>query len=129
MPLKPFSEHDAKGNGILQGLDKFDGDVYIDHMSITDEDDSIVVLLTDRRILNLHQRKFWHSWEVRWSCLYEDVVGFPLLTENGLVIKEQSSKDHSTSLPSLPTHDIVSSNRVELETLKTKIDSNIRHFR
>ena len=49
-------------------------------------------LVIFRRILNLHQRKFWHSWEVRWSCLYEDVVGFPLLTENALVIKEQSSK-------------------------------------
>ena len=42
--------------------------------------------------MNLHQSMFWHSWKVRWSCLYEDVVGFPLLTENALVIKEKSSK-------------------------------------
>jgi len=129
MPLKPFSEHDAEGNGILKSLDKLD-DVYVDHMGITEEDSSEVVLWTDRRILNLYQRKFWHGWSVKWNCLYENIAGFPFLTTNALVIKEESTKDHgSISDLTASTHEVVSSNKSELETLKSKIDNAIRHYR
>ena len=45
-----------------------------------------------RRIFNLYQRKFWHGWSVKWNCLYENIAGFPFLTTNALVIKEESTK-------------------------------------
>jgi len=129
MPLKPFSEHDAEGNGILKSLDQFD-DVYVDHMGITEEESSVVVLWTDRRILSLYQRKFWRGWKVKWHCLYENIAGFPFLMANALVIKEESTKDHgSISDLSVSTHEVVSSNKSELETLKSKIDNAIRHYR
>ncbi|KAL9969256.1 hypothetical protein ACROYT_G021452 [Oculina patagonica] len=129
MPLKPFSEHDAKGNGILKSLDSLD-DVYVDHMSITEEDSSVVILLTDRRILNLYQRKFWLGWKLRWSCLYENITGFPFIATNALIIKQDSHKDEGSTIDlAAPTYEIVSKNKSELETLKSKIDKTIRHYR
>ena len=40
----------------------------------------------------MYQSKFWLGWKVKWSCLYEDIAGFPSLTANSLVIKQKSKK-------------------------------------
>ena len=40
----------------------------------------------------MYQSKFWLGWKVKWSCLYEDIAGFPSLTANSLVIKQKPRK-------------------------------------
>ncbi|XP_068698299.1 intermembrane lipid transfer protein VPS13C-like isoform X1 [Montipora foliosa] len=129
MPLKPFSEHDAEGNAVLKSLNHVD-DVYVDHVTFTSEESSFVVLLTDRRIFNLYQSKFWLGWKIRWNCLYEDIAGFPFLTANALVIRQECNKDGGASIAlAVSVYEIVSSDTSELESLKSKIENALHHYR
>lgn len=129
MPLEPYSEHDAEGFAILKSLDHVD-DVYVDHVTVTNEESSYVVLLTNRRIFNLYKSKFWLGWRVRWSCQYEDIVGVSCLNANALVIQREYNKDDPASISlASPVYKIVSSDESILESLKSKIENALRHYR
>lgn len=128
MPLEPYSEHDAEGFAILKSLDHVD-DVYVDHVTVTNKESSYVVLLTNRRIFNLYKSKFWLGWRVRWSCQYEDIVGVSYLKPNALVIQREYKDDPASISLASPVYEIVSSDESILESLKSKIENALRHYR
>ncbi|EDO42076.1 predicted protein [Nematostella vectensis] len=93
-PVTPYSEEKAKGYGILKSIytPELSGDVYVSDMTVSNEKNGGLVLLTSKRIIMVHQSRFWKEWKVSWMCAYDDVTTTPWIVGNTLVIKRKRGR-------------------------------------
>ncbi|XP_048577905.1 intermembrane lipid transfer protein VPS13A-like isoform X2 [Nematostella vectensis] len=128
-PVTPYSEEKAKGYGILKSIytPELSGDVYVSDMTVSNEKNGGLVLLTSKRIIMVHQSRFWKEWKVSWMCAYDDVTTTPWIVGNTLVIKRKESESSMDVLAHL--YEIESNSEDELKALKSDICNALRRYR
>lgn len=88
--LKPFSTYQAIGMKILQTIDQC-SDVYWAHASLSREEKSDVVLVTDKSVFLLKKCKGWGEWAVDWKVPLSTLYKVPLVQDGKLILRTKQT--------------------------------------